>query len=331
MSGESKEGGSPGLRTFMRVAALVFLAWLFSWFLLNYLVNSATQGDLAVEQLRGVFGDKFGAINSLFSGLAFAGIIFTIILQKKELGLQREELERARRLSEEQMKAVSRQRFESTFFNLLDLHGRIVSNLEVMASRGAAAHVALYERLVHSDADFSAFRALRKLDREHVLAIQANGQVSRELYPALTESDVSTLQECLLARKEAFNRYLDDNLDMHKSKLVSAYERLCVEHLDSVAHYFRNLYHVLRFVDDADFLSDEEKKGYVRILRSQLSDAELVSLFYNSVLPYRVPGRAVELGHPKMKRLLQKHSVLHNMDVRALLHPIHEAIFNRGV
>ena len=34
----------------------------------------------------------FGVVNSLFSGLAFAGLIYTIILQRKELALQRKEL-----------------------------------------------------------------------------------------------------------------------------------------------------------------------------------------------------------------------------------------------
>lgn len=43
-------------------------------------------------QDRGTFGDSFGAINSLFSGLAFACIIYTILLQRKELRLQRQEL-----------------------------------------------------------------------------------------------------------------------------------------------------------------------------------------------------------------------------------------------
>jgi hypothetical protein len=41
---------------------------------------------------RGTFGDMFGAVNALFSGLAFAGIIYTITLQRQELSLQREEL-----------------------------------------------------------------------------------------------------------------------------------------------------------------------------------------------------------------------------------------------
>lgn len=40
----------------------------------------------------GVFGDSFGIITSLFSGLAFSGMIITILLQKEELRLQRKEL-----------------------------------------------------------------------------------------------------------------------------------------------------------------------------------------------------------------------------------------------
>ncbi len=45
---------------------------------------------------RGAFGDSFGVVNSLFSGLAFAGLIFTIYLQRTELKLQREELQATR-------------------------------------------------------------------------------------------------------------------------------------------------------------------------------------------------------------------------------------------
>ena len=45
------------------------------------------------ESKRGVFGDSFGVVNALFSGLAFAGVICAILLQQKELALQRKELE----------------------------------------------------------------------------------------------------------------------------------------------------------------------------------------------------------------------------------------------
>ncbi len=58
----------------------------------------------------------FGGINSLFSGLAFCGIIISIIMQSEELKLQREEIRENReelkgsRLAQEQQgKSLDRQ------------------------------------------------------------------------------------------------------------------------------------------------------------------------------------------------------------------------------
>lgn len=45
---------------------------------------------------RGQFGDVFGSVNALFSGLAFTGLIYTVFLQREELALQRKELELTR-------------------------------------------------------------------------------------------------------------------------------------------------------------------------------------------------------------------------------------------
>ena len=45
-----------------------------------------------VNESAGLFGDSFGAVNALISALAFAGVIVTFHLQRKELDLQRQEL-----------------------------------------------------------------------------------------------------------------------------------------------------------------------------------------------------------------------------------------------
>lgn len=45
---------------------------------------------------RGQFGDVFGSVNATFSGLAFAGLIYAILLQREDLELQRRELELTR-------------------------------------------------------------------------------------------------------------------------------------------------------------------------------------------------------------------------------------------
>lgn len=52
---------------------------------------------------RAQFGDLFGGLNTIFSGLAFAGVIYTVILQTKDLELQREEL----KLTREELKRTA--------------------------------------------------------------------------------------------------------------------------------------------------------------------------------------------------------------------------------
>jgi hypothetical protein len=87
---------------------------------------------------RGTFGDMFGGVNALFSGLAFAGVIYAIFLQRKELFLQRRELEQTREelrgqkiQLKEQNENIRLQRFENTFFNLIDLHHNYIDSIIV--------------------------------------------------------------------------------------------------------------------------------------------------------------------------------------------------------
>lgn len=62
----------------------IFLAWALSAVLIVIFVD---------KDFRGAAGDLFGAVNALFSGLAFAGLIITIVLQRGDLDLQRKAIE----------------------------------------------------------------------------------------------------------------------------------------------------------------------------------------------------------------------------------------------
>ncbi len=63
---------------------------IFVWFgLSGWIIN--TYGKDA-----GTFGDAFGAVNALFSALAFSFLIFTSLMQKRELEYQRRELKLTR-------------------------------------------------------------------------------------------------------------------------------------------------------------------------------------------------------------------------------------------
>ncbi len=67
---------------------------------------------------RGTFGDLFGIVNALFSGLAFAGIIYTILLQRSELKLQRQELTETR--IELKRSADAQEKSEKAFIKQID-------------------------------------------------------------------------------------------------------------------------------------------------------------------------------------------------------------------
>lgn len=63
-----------------------------------------------------LIGDSFGLVNALFSALAFGGVVIAILLQRKDLSIQQEELELTRGVLEKQatsqnhsMEALERQ------------------------------------------------------------------------------------------------------------------------------------------------------------------------------------------------------------------------------
>ncbi len=120
-------------------AGCVIIIWGFSWFFICNLFpatsDSSTTSSYWTE--RGTFGDMFGAVNSLFSGLALAGVIIAIFLQRKELELQRQELELTRGEFKKQTEEFEKQndnlniqRFENTFFNMLNMLNEIVKTVE---------------------------------------------------------------------------------------------------------------------------------------------------------------------------------------------------------
>ena len=87
---------------------------------------------------RGLAGDMYGGINALFTGLAFAGLIMTLIVQMRELELQREELgamkdelSGQRSQMELQNESVKKQIFENTFFQMMRMHNEIVSKMDI--------------------------------------------------------------------------------------------------------------------------------------------------------------------------------------------------------
>jgi hypothetical protein len=87
---------------------------------------------------RGTFGDMFGAVNSIFSGLAFVGVTYAIVLQQHEVSLAKNEMRNTKIILDKQQDQLllqntqsNKQSLENTFFQLLQLLMDITSRLEL--------------------------------------------------------------------------------------------------------------------------------------------------------------------------------------------------------
>ncbi|MBN8567866.1 MAG: hypothetical protein J0M25_14180 [Flavobacteriales bacterium] len=65
------------LKSVKHLTIAIFMLWAGSGLAIFYLFKNPTE--------RGTFGDMFGAINALFSGIAFIGIAYAFVLQKSEI------------------------------------------------------------------------------------------------------------------------------------------------------------------------------------------------------------------------------------------------------
>lgn len=73
-----------------------------------------------------------------------------------------------------------------------------------------------------------------------------------------------------------------DRLLIMKKKLKDKCA-ICRTNQTSVSAYFRNMYNTIKLVDSSAYLSAEEKKQYITILRAQLSNPELYILYFNVI------------------------------------------------
>ncbi len=79
----------------------------------------------------GTFGDTFGALNALFSGLVLAGVIVTILIQKSELENQRTELQLQRIEMQETRKEFLISRITNLVYSQLDRFEKCLSELAI--------------------------------------------------------------------------------------------------------------------------------------------------------------------------------------------------------
>ena len=256
-------------KLFICAGCVICAVWLASFVLIYLFIDD--------WDVRGQFGDLFGSVNALFSGLAFAGLIITIIQQRHDLQIQRQANDQSKKELNQQNETMKKERFENTFFKMLEVQQSIVNDLYAADS---------HSEWVKQDEPNGTFAKeiltkdeYRGRNLFYYVFVLCNHKLANQIFPNKTSA--SGLSEVIKFRgKACFDDYMTTTM---------------------FDHYFRHLYTILKFIEENDWLGETKQYQYATFVRATLSRYELVMLYYNGFF------------HPKMKKMMEKYCLLNNI------------------
>jgi len=300
----------------------------------------------------GSIGDFLGGTTvGLLTAASIFMLLATIIMQRKEIKISQEsltELVKQTEASVNQAKdaraeveitneTMKRQQFESAFFNMINLHHTILSNMK-------------FKELIGRDLIKNLFDILEKEGKEGYLKYKIENEISDETkkhifidlfdletrdiflnmlyekgnyltkeayaieemkinnketpdfdpsfieiegdrfftYKDLIENTTLTNEIIRLSKLKNINSdhaILKDHYLINDEKWLEEkqiiYTKFYIEYEYLFGHYYRNLYRIVKFINESKLINNDLKKEYRGILRAQLSSYELMMLFYN--------------------------------------------------
>jgi hypothetical protein len=237
----------------------------------------------------GTIGDWFGGLANPIIGVASFLLVYAAFkLQQVQ--------------SKEQNRTLGLQRFETTFFQLLTFHHSITEKLKISFKPDKPV---ITKPIDIEDAEVDEEIILNQIEEY----LEGNGRdffsVAMKILKIYYDIEIAKSKE--------------KNLKTKEKAMIESYSKFYNEHQDSLGHYFRNLYHIAKYVDKTALIEIDDKKTYLGIYRAQLSAFEQILLLYNCCVK--------DLGYPKFRDLVINHDLLQNMNKELLLDADHYNIF----
>jgi hypothetical protein len=265
-------------------------AWRFVWFgafvafisTIFYLSKNTETGfglNLLGDFMSGTVASIWSLAGLFFIYVAFLGQKQQLLNQQLEIMYSqlevkytRLELSGQKEEMMEQNNTLRQQKFENTFFQLLSLFNSIVNSLDIRNRK--------------------------------TLAVTTSGRDCFVIfYKRLSNHLYSIIDSEGTGMKELINASIIET--------VEAYDKLYSEDKSDMSHYFRTIYHIIKFIDTSNI---ENKKQYISIARAQLSSYEQILIFYNCLH---------ENGNEKFKPLIEKYALFKNIDGSLVINQEH--------
>lgn len=271
---------------------IVLIMWLIMWGALWGICYDSSAKSKWGEA--GTFGDMFGALSCLFSGLAFAGLIVTIRQQNHDLKLQREELRNTvaeakaqTKLMDEQVKSqkaqleMQKKQNEEQIFYMREQHAEIHTQRLTQEDQNQKAQAIdeFYRRLAFiSTLEAKVKKVDTGLDRNrNVYTVTSEGA---QLFQEFCYDICARVKQCRSRnQKISFNKYY--------------YDESIMRWVASVATLADDIYSRLFPKDEQG--SHQTAQFYARVLMNSISDSGKDLLYFLSrAMPSRYLKESVD-------------------------------------
>ncbi|RYM60010.1 Uncharacterised protein [Serratia quinivorans] len=229
---------------------------------------------------KGQIGDSWGMFTSVFSALAFWGLLTTLIFQATSIAQAKAE-------AVEQVERYKNQQIEDVFFRMLNIHSELVKDIDLKKSDNSVT-------IASGRDSFTVFY-------NYLKQVESGAKVISKWskkYPETNEA-ILYLDYCKKRGKQIDEFANHDELNV----IGYAYKSFWVKYRADLGHYFRFLFNLFKYIDTSD-LDFKSKMKYAKIIRSQLSDYELIMIFYNGLS---------DQGISKFKPIIEKYTLLDNL------------------
>ena len=128
----------------------------------------------------------------------------------------------------------------------------------------------------------------------------------------ISDSSISHGRDCFEIFYKQFSFKMDKDTPL--DKMLEEYMEFYYSNQADLGHYFRTVYHILKFVKNANEIEPAEKFKYTSLLRALLSSYEISLIFYNGLS---------KNGKSHFKPLIEEFSFLKNLEKDLIINPNH--------
>lgn len=269
------------MRKLFRILSWIFvILGIFSLIISFFLFFTDKQYFNFGDKLNLEIGNQFGGLIAGLVGIFFSGTgTFLVFLTFEQQRFQ-----------------FQLSQFESSYFNLL-------SHLQVLISQlSGPVH---WANIVDGNVQGRKFLYYQIRELKDLFGTKVQKVVTQD------KNKYSKLFSAFFIEDEDVHTSEPLDLELLKELVKEAYEDFYRTRYSFLGHYFRFVYHLIRFVDESR-LTELEKKKYIDLIQSQMTSDELGLLLFNGIS---------KIGINKSYPLLEKYDFLSNLDTRVLPYP----------